>query len=266
MVDERAVRGFAAAEHYDAHRPGYPPEAVDFIRSYAALTEHSTVVELGAGSGLMTRLLPPVGRLVAVEPLPGMREVLRSRVPEAEVVEATAEETGLSPRIADLVIAAQAFHWFANPLAFAEIARLLKPTGKLALVWNVRDSSDRFMEDLYGVLAPHRQGSPGHDDGAWRTPFEQESGQLELLSHMVFPWEESIALGHLKGRVLSASYVALLGETARSAVLTRLEELVGSADDDVPVRMKHRTEVYMAGRRRNRAPRALKVGPDPHSS
>ena len=109
----------------------------------------------------MTRLLPPVGRLIAVEPLPEMRQVLAARVPEAEVIAGTAEHTGLPRAVADAVVVAQAFHWFANPDAVREIARILKPEGVLALVWNVRDSSDAFMEKLYAVLAPHRQNSPG---------------------------------------------------------------------------------------------------------
>jgi len=150
MIDNRAARGFRAAEHYDAYRPGYPSAVIAFIRETARLDQRSTVVDLGAGTGLMTRLLGPVGRLIAVEPVPEMREALRVRVPEAEVMEGTAERMPLPSAMADAVVVAQAFHWFANAQAVLEIGRVLKPGGVLVLVWNVRDPDDHFME------RPHR--------------------------------------------------------------------------------------------------------------
>ena len=248
-VDDRARLGFAAAEHYDSYRPSYPLEAVACLREAAGITSHSTVVDFAAGTGLMTRLLPPVGRLIAVEPLPEMRQVLAVRVPEAEVIMGAAEHTRLPAAVADAVVVAQAFHWFANPDAVREIARIHKPDGVLALVWNVRDSSDPFMEKLYAVLAPHRQASPGHDNTPWQKLFEAEDSPLELTSEKRFSWAESITLGHLKGRVLSTSYIALLDKRAQSAVIRQLETLVGSTADEAPVLMKHHTEVHLARHR-----------------
>ncbi len=133
MIDDRAARGFTAAEHYDAHRLGYPPAAVTYIREAARLDEESSVVDLGAGTGLMTRLLSPVGRLIAVEPQSEMRGTLQARVPEAEILDGTAERIPLPAAVADAVVAAQAFHWFANPQAVREIARVLRRDGTLIL-------------------------------------------------------------------------------------------------------------------------------------
>jgi SAM-dependent methyltransferase len=248
-IDDRARLGFAAAEHYDSYRPSYPPEAIAYLREAARITARSTVVDLAAGTGLMTRLLPPVGRLIAVEPLPEMRQVLAARVPEAEVVMGAGEHTPLPAAVADAVVIAQAFHWFANSDAVEEIARILRPTGVLALVWNVRDSSDPFMERLYAVLAPHRQQSPGHDSTPWQRLFEAEDTPLRLTSEKTFSWQEPITLGHLKGRVLSTSYIALLDNPGQRAVMQQLETLVGSVVDEAPVLMKHRTEVHIARHR-----------------
>lgn len=160
MIDDRATRGFARAEQYDAYRPSYPPAAMAFIRQSARLDEGSTVIELGAGTGLMSRLLLPLGRLIAVEPVPEMRSVLRARVPEAEVTDGTAEEMPLPSAIAEAVIAAQAFHWFANQQAVQEIARVLKPDGTLLLVWNVKDPQDQTMAAIDAILRPYGSGSP----------------------------------------------------------------------------------------------------------
>jgi SAM-dependent methyltransferase len=194
----------------------------------------------------MIRLLRPGGRLIAVEPVPEMREVLRARVPEAELVDGTAEQIGLPSALADAVATAQAFHWFANPRAINEIARVLKPDGVLALVWNIKDPHDRPMEELDAILAPYRLGSPMFASTPRREVFEENNAALRLTAHHTFPVEETPALHQLEGRVLSTSYIALLEERARSGILAQLETLVGSTADEAPIVMKYRTEVYIA--------------------
>jgi SAM-dependent methyltransferase len=248
-VDSRARYGFAGAERYNAYRPGYPREAVEHIREVAKLSRRSTVVDLAAGSGLMTRLLSPVGRLIAVEPLPEMRRVLAAEVPEAEVLEGTAVHIPLKSHIADAVVVAQAFHWFANTDAANEISRVLKPEGVLALVWNKRDHRDPWMARLREIIDPYRGDSPHHEDMRWREVFAATDSPLTLTEHKTFSWQEQITLERLKGRVLSISFIALLDPTGQSAVFRRLEELAGSDDDQTPVFMKYQTEVFFASRR-----------------
>jgi len=159
---------------------------------------------------------------------------------------AAAEHTRLPSDVADAVVVAQAFHWFANRDALREICRILKPEGALVLVWNTRDSNDPFMERLYAVLAPHRQQSPGHESTPWRELFEGDSAPLRVVSEKTFYWEEPITLHHLKGRVRSTSYVALLDAGTQRALVNELENLVGSTADDATVLMRHKTEVFVA--------------------
>jgi SAM-dependent methyltransferase len=254
MIDDRAARGFTAAEHYDAHRPSYPPAAVAFIREAARIDQQSTVVDLGAGTGLMTRLLSPVGRLIAVEPQSEMRETLRARVPEAEILDGTAEQIPLPPAVAHAVVAAQAFHWFANPQAVREIARVLRPDGTLILVWNERDPLDPLMEAVERALERHRQDSPRFDTTPWREVFDSADSPLTIIGHRTYPWEEPVTVHDLKGRVLSYSYIAVLGEQARTTVVHELGELAGifrgiRTTDDAVLVLKHITEMYVARRR-----------------
>lgn len=147
---DRARSFGAVAEAYDRGRPTYPQEAVAWLTG----GEAKVVLELGAGTGKLTRQLVDAGHAVfATDPDDAMLEVLRERVPEVSAKAATAEDIPANDRSVDVVVVAQAFHWFDHDVALAEIARVLKPGGHLALVWNSRDERIpwvRRMGDLLG--------------------------------------------------------------------------------------------------------------------
>jgi SAM-dependent methyltransferase len=248
MIDERARLGFADARGYDTFRPGYPVEAIRFLRRSGRLDERSTVVDLGAGTGLMTQALLPASRLIAVEPLPEMRAELRRRVPEAEVLAGAAEVIPLPSGVADAVVSAQAFHWFASLDAVREIARVLTEKGALFLVWNVRDDTDPSMAAIGAVLAPLRTASPGFASTPWRAVFRDSP--LALTVHRTFRFEESLTLERLQKRILTSSYVARLASPARADVLMEIERELGPGACRTAVIMRYRTEVFVARRRR----------------
>lgn len=147
---DRARSFGAVAEAYDRGRPAYPAEAVAWLTG----GEAKVVLELGAGTGKLTRQLVDAGHAVfATDPDEAMLEVLRERVPEVSARIATAEDIPANDRSVDVVVVAQAFHWFDHDVALAEIARVLKPGGHVALVWNSRDERIpwvRKMGDLLG--------------------------------------------------------------------------------------------------------------------
>ncbi len=138
------------AEAYDRGRPAYPTEAVTWLTG----GEAKVVLELGAGTGKLTRQLVDAGHAVfATDPDEAMLEVLHERVPEVSAKVATAEDIPANDRSVDVVVVAQAFHWFDHEVALPEIARILKPGGHVALVWNSRDERIpwvRKMGDLLG--------------------------------------------------------------------------------------------------------------------
>lgn len=158
-VDPARARGFDAwAGDYDRFRPGYPDELFDAISDALPLPRQPLVVDLGAGTGRATLAMAGRGwRVTAVEPGRPMLDLLRARASDegliVSTVQASAEDTGLDPASADLVTAAQAFHWFDRERALSEMARILKPAGGLALFWNVRDAErSPFLADYADLL------------------------------------------------------------------------------------------------------------------
>ena len=154
------------ADTYARHRPAYPGEALRWLLAEAGVGAGSHAVDAGAGTGLFTRLLSDLGLLVtAVEPNADMRTRLEAALtgrPGVVIRAGTAEDTGLPMGCADLVTTAQAFHWFDKPGFRRECARILRPDGCVAVVWNRRLPDDPvFMElcELYRRFVPLR--TPG---------------------------------------------------------------------------------------------------------
>jgi len=138
---------------YERGRPGYPEDAVRWL----AGDEPRDVVDLGAGTGKLSRALVALGhRVMAIEPLPQMLEHLADNAPGAFGVLGTAEVIPLPDAFADVVTSAQSFHWFDHEVALPEIARVLRPEGRLAVVWNIRDDDDPFMARLSALIGNER--------------------------------------------------------------------------------------------------------------
>src|SRR3954467_15160899 len=173
-VHETARRGFAsAADVYEESRPGYPPDAIGWLLEELELGPRRTVVDLAAGTGKLTRLLTPTGAaVIAIEPVDEMRAALAQTASDADARGGTAERAGLVGASADAVTVAQAFHWFDGPAALAEIHRILRPAGRLALVWNIRDLDDPVQDAVDKLFRPHRGDTPSHRSGAWRTALD----------------------------------------------------------------------------------------------
>src|SRR5205823_2563402 len=138
------------AETYARYRPSYPEVALDFIMNHCALRNGSLVIDMGCGTGISSRLFAQRGiRVIGVDPNADMRaraaaEPLPPGIPVPTYCDGRAEATGLPSGQADVVLAAQAFHWFDPDKALREFHRLLKPGGWTVLLWNERDETDPF--------------------------------------------------------------------------------------------------------------------------
>ena len=239
-MHETAAIGFArSAEAYELGRPGYPAEALEPLR----LTSAMTVLDLAAGTGKLTRALAASGAsVIAVEPVAEMRAALPGSV---RALDGTAEAIPLEEASVDLVTVAQAFHWFDGPAALAEIHRVLRPGGRLALLWNRRVEDAPVNRAIEALVEPHRMGTPTHRGDGWRAAFEGTSLFGPLEEH-VFASEQVLDEDGLAARISSISFIARLPEPERAALLARARELTA----DGPVTVPYRTEVVI-GRRRN---------------
>jgi SAM-dependent methyltransferase len=230
-----AAQGFDRnAEAYEAARPSYPAEAVAHIVGHAGIGPGRRVLELAAGTGKLTRLLVPTGaEVVAVEPVAGMRAVLRRELPGVEVHDGTAEALPLPDGTVDAVTVAQAFHWFEPAQALAEIRRVLRPDGHLLLVWNTRDRSHDWVRRFGDLLVDGPGAERPYDsfyDVDYAALIAGAGGftAAELWSH---DWEQPSDPDHLVARAESVSVVGSLQPEEKERVLDRLRDLARTHPD-----------------------------------
>jgi SAM-dependent methyltransferase len=225
-------------EDYERGRPGWPPEIVDI----PGLPSAATVLELGAGTGKLTRLLvSAVSRVVAVEPSEAMRRLLVTHCPEADVLAGNAEEIPLPNASVDAVFAAEAFHRFDRERALAEIARVLRPRGMLVLLWNLpagpTEPSIAAAEQLLHQRSPDK-AELGYDpldlnptlyaSGEWRLPFA--ASPFEELQEARLPNPQTIDRDGLVAFLASMGWIAELPDVDRLPLLDEVRSLLASTE------------------------------------
>jgi len=196
------------------------------------------VVDVGAGTGKLTRDLVPTGaRVIAVEPLAEMRDQLAAVVPGAEVLAGSAEELPLEDDSADAVVAASAFHWFDPERALPEIHRVLTSGGGLATVGNGRDPGDPLQQEIQAIVGSYVPAD--RELVAWLDVVEASPlfGPVEEFSTTHEQWFDAEGLAERMGTV---SYVARLPDDERADVLARVRAL-GQAQPESPFPFRYRT-------------------------
>jgi SAM-dependent methyltransferase len=252
-VHDAAAEGFGAvAEEYERARPDYPPGALSRLARELEIEAGSRVLELGAGTGKLTRMLVRSrARIVALEPLASMRERFARAVPRVPLLGGVAEALPFASGEFHAVVCAQAFHWFDAERALAEIHRVLEPGGGLALLWNVKDESVPWVGGLADILRPYQERVPQETTGEWRRPF-RGSELFTPLREARFPHAQRLDAEGLVERYASASYVAMLPEGQRREVLERIRRL-GETHPDIAGRdefeLPYVTELHWCARR-----------------
>lgn len=236
-IDDVAARGFqAGAAAYEIARPGYPDEAVAILATDLGVAPATTVCDLAAGTGKLTRRLVDLGASVtAVEPVAAMREQAQTTVPGAEVVDGTAEAIPLPDASVDVVTVAQAFHWFDADAALAEIARVLKPGGGLALLWNERDERTAWVAEMSRLIRWHERTVSRYQHVDW-AEIVAASQRFTPLEERAVHWAQPMTREVLAHRVRSISYVAVMPPAERERLAAEVTALVARRSEpfDLP--------------------------------
>jgi len=229
-----------AAEEYERGRPGYAEAALDAV----GLARDAVVLDLAAGTGKLTRqLVPRYARVLAVEPLDEMRAVLERVVPEAEALDGSADAIPLEDSAVDAVFVGEAFHWFARAETLAELGRVLRPQGTLAILFNQPDGDfepplpEAFWAE-YDAAAIEKPPEHTVASGLWKAPFP---GPFGPLSEASFPNPIELDREQVLAQAASWSMISGLPASERSALLARLGDLL----PDGVYRHTLRTDLYL---------------------
>jgi SAM-dependent methyltransferase len=235
LINDAAATGFErGAADYERARPSYPAEVLE------ALPRDGTIVDIAAGTGKLTRLLP--GRVIAVEPVAAMRAIASQFAP---TVAGTAEHVPLRDASADAVTVAQAFHWFDAARALAEVRRVLKPGGTLLMVWNDRDNRVPWVAEMTAVIH-------AHDPGAyqmvtdWEAVVAEAGGFTPLELSVVDNPQRGVDIETVVARATSTSYVSAAGDDVVAQVASDVRAIVGGFEE--PFDYPYVTQIFTCTR------------------
>ncbi len=217
---DRSLSFGAQAAAYERGRPSYPPEAIDWLLAPAGDWTARDVLDLGAGTGkLTTRLVERGLNVVAVDPIAEMLDVLRDTLPGTPGLLGTAEQIPLPDSHVDAVLVAQAWHWFDPERATAEIARVLRPGGRLGLVWNTRDERLGWVRDFGRIVGLERDIA--------NTRVDLPDRFTDVATHQV-EWTNYITPQALIDYVSSRSYCITSPAEVRTRTLDQVRTLLAS--------------------------------------
>ncbi|SDD64382.1 Methyltransferase domain-containing protein [Sanguibacter gelidistatuariae] len=225
---DRAQSFEQGAQVYAQVRPEYPPEAVDWLLP-AGAGPGTHVLDLAAGTGKLTRSLVARGlQVTAVEPSQAMRAELERALPQATALPGTAESIPLETASVDTVVVGQAWHWFSPEPAAAEIARVLRPGGRLGIVWNVRDNSTDWVRAFTEIIHRGDTLAPSYQPPTLDLPDGALFGPPE---HTTFRWHAAMTPAGLRALAASRSYLLTLDAASRDALLNAVDHLTSTHPD-----------------------------------
>lgn len=235
-------------ENYVKYRPHYPREIISYLERNCGLTQESVIADIGCGTGISTKLFLENGNCVfGVEPNAAMRDAAIAYLdafPNFTPVDGTSDDTTLPDASIDLIVAAQAFHWFDAEKARQEFKRILKPGGHIVLIWNERQlTATPFLGEYENFLLRHAYdyGSVRHENIAAKEIsdfFQKEYGSARFANKQVFDFEG------LKGRMLSASYMPNETDPQFDVVIKELQSLFAKHAESGKIEILYDTNVY----------------------
>lgn len=234
---------------YARFRPSYPEALLNYLYGEAGFTQASEIADIGAGTGIFSRLLLARGsKVCCVEPNDEMRAQLEASlrgIPNARVIAAPAEATTLPNAGVDFITAAQAFHWFDRAAFRAEARRILRPGGKVALVWNIQESTDPFIQALDALHVQFCEGYEGHRMHTVDEPETFDDFFAARCALRTCPNAYETDEQHFIGRCLSSSYAPREGDANHAAYVAALRDLFACYAPGGLLRVSNNTHCYL---------------------
>jgi len=240
------------AATYERGRPDYSIIAIEYLISHLPIHANMTIVELGAGTGKFTRLLhsiirdsypalAPTIRIIATEPVQAMRQQFSKILPDIQILNAPAENLPFGNNSVDIVIAAQAFHWFDPIQTCLEMMRILKKsTGKLALIWNRRDGTAGTLHgDVSALMDEYEENdelkTPRYRHGSWKRVFQYpQCGFRWPLVEKNFEYVQRGGKQMIIDRAMSVSFIAALAKEEKDIFRKKLDAIVDKYSKNNP--------------------------------
>ena len=247
MVSDSVERFSSRVSNYVRFRPGYPSAVADLLRRECDLPSNARVVDVGSGTGFLSRVFLDVGfEVTGVEPNSEMRsagDAILNAHPNFKSVEGTAEATTLESGGYDLAVAGQAFHWFNPERTRREWERILKPGCCAALTWNERWPGTDVMRSIEDVIDRY---AADHDRSI------REGGRSRIAGFFAptqvrtaeFPNHQDFDFEGVKGRILSCSYIPPENDPRSAAMFKDLKRVFDKYENGGVIRFEYRTEVY----------------------
>lgn len=249
MPIHRAAFGLAtASEAYERGRPPYPLDATAFLGRELQAGPGTWLLDVAAGTGKLSRALADTGgRVAAVEPVEAMRRVFRQRRAGTWLLGGSPHALPFRDAAMDAAAIGNAFHAFADVRTLREIHRVLKPGGRLGLIWNERDASVPWVGELMSTFEQYRGDAPLYRDGAWMDAFDR-FGRFRAVTRRVFPFQQTGNLDLFLDSLSSISYVASLPRPEREFLLSEATRVIRSrpaASSVGAVSMPYRCDIYI---------------------
>ncbi|KAI9267868.1 S-adenosyl-L-methionine-dependent methyltransferase [Sporodiniella umbellata] len=238
---------------YAKARPSYPKKSLERIANLLSAKEPKKILDLGAGTGIMTELLVKEGfDVTAVEPVQGMRDRLCELLPQIQVIEGNSWSIPIESESQDAVVLAQCFHWFSDEKSLEEIHRILKPNGYMFLIWNM-ESKERakWVADLRNEYEQYDLSVPQYRHGKWKNAFETEKVRSLYglpLQYERFENDSPAIRSNIWKRILSKSYIAVLSQEEQKKVQQNVNRILNEhsfpADDSETFVYPHDTDLF----------------------
>ena len=223
-----AQKGFSlGAELYQQVRPSYPPEILVWLQDQLKVSENSTVIDLGSGTGkFLPFLLQTQAKVIAVEPVTAMREQLEQRYSTVECLQTSSDQLLVKDESINAIICAQSFHWFSNIETLKEMYRVLIPTGHVGLLWNQRDITVDWVKALADEIARFEADTPRYHSEKWKQVFEQQQ-LFQFNGLQTFQLQHTGTVEQVVSkRLLSTSFIAAMPEHQQQQLKARFEQIV----------------------------------------